>query len=142
MRNTKTEEEEELKRLHDEIFMLGRLSHPNIVRCLGATQHEGHINIFIEWMAGGSLDQVLHDFGLFAESVICNYTRQIIYGIVYLHEKGIIHRDLKGRFVIQSYLECAIHILYRFQLLECKYIYCTGFSYYCFSATQVYMMYV
>ena len=32
--------------------MLGRLQHPNIVRCLGATQVEGHFNIFVEWMAG------------------------------------------------------------------------------------------
>ncbi len=45
---------------------------------------------------GGCLDQLLHDFGPFAESVVCNYTRQIIHGIVYLHEHGIIHRDLKG----------------------------------------------
>ena len=33
--------------------MLGRLNHPNVVRCLGATQHDGHINVFVEWMAGG-----------------------------------------------------------------------------------------
>ena len=97
VRNTKREEEEELKRLREEVLMLGRLSHPNIVRCLGATQHEGHINIFIEWMAGGCLDQVLHDFGPFTENVICNYSRQIVFGIVYLHENGVIHRDLKGQ---------------------------------------------
>ena len=52
MRNTDTQQEEELKRLREEIAMLGRMNHPNIVRCLGATQHETHINIFIEWMAG------------------------------------------------------------------------------------------
>ncbi len=46
--------------------------------------------------AGGCLDQLLHDFGPFAESVICDYTRQIVHGIVYLHEHSIIHRDLKG----------------------------------------------
>ena len=57
VRNTDTQQEEELRRLHEEVAMLGRINHPNIVRCLGATQLEGHINIFIEWMAGeGSCD--------------------------------------------------------------------------------------
>ena len=58
MRNTKAQQEEELKRLREEIAMLGRMNHPNIVRCLGATQHEGHINIFIEWMAGERVGRV------------------------------------------------------------------------------------
>jgi len=52
-RNTESQEAEELSRLRDEVAMLGRINHPNIVRCLGATQHDRHINIFIEWMAGG-----------------------------------------------------------------------------------------
>ena len=52
VRNTQKEEEEELNRLTQEVTMLGRLNHPNVVRCLGATQHEGHINVFVEWMAG------------------------------------------------------------------------------------------
>ena len=52
VRNTQKEEEEELNRLTQEVMMLGRLNHPNVVRCLGATQHEGHINVFVEWMAG------------------------------------------------------------------------------------------
>ena len=42
------------------------------------------------------MDQLLHDFGRFSENVASDYTRQITYGIVYLHENGIIHRDLKG----------------------------------------------
>ena len=27
---------------------------------------------------------------------MCNYTRQIIHGIAYLHKNGIIHRNIKG----------------------------------------------
>ena len=53
VRNTKADEEEELRRLRAEVAMLSRIDHPNLVRCLGATQHERHINIFVEWMAGG-----------------------------------------------------------------------------------------
>ena len=45
------------------------------------------------------MDQLLHDFGYFGENVICNYARQITHGIVFLHENGIIHRDLKGTYV-------------------------------------------
>jgi mitogen-activated protein kinase kinase kinase 1 len=96
VRNTKSYEEAELKRLFEEVTVLGEVSHPNIVRCLGATQYEGHINIFLEWMSGGCLDDVLHNFGPLAESVICNYTRQIIHGIAYLHEHRIVHRDING----------------------------------------------
>lgn len=44
------------------------------------------------------MDQLLHDFGYFGENVICNYARQITHGIVFLHESGIIHRDLKGTY--------------------------------------------
>ena len=53
VRNTQKEQDEELNRLTQEVTMLGRLNHPNVVRCLGATQHDGHINVFVEWMAGG-----------------------------------------------------------------------------------------
>ena len=41
-----------MKRLREEVAMLGRLRHPNVVRCLGAVHVQGHFNIFIEWMAG------------------------------------------------------------------------------------------
>ena len=52
IRNTPSEEEEEQKRLIKEVSMMAKLQHPNIVRCLGATQQPGCFNIFLEWMAG------------------------------------------------------------------------------------------
>ena len=44
----------------------------------------------------GSLDQLLDKGGPFTELTVRNYTGQIIRGVAYLHENGIIHRDLKG----------------------------------------------
>lgn len=52
MLNSFVEEVKALSELQKEMGMWGVIRHPNIVRCLGATQHEGHINIFMEWMAG------------------------------------------------------------------------------------------
>ena len=52
IRNTSSEEDEEQKRLFKEVALMAKLQHPNIVRCLGATQQPGCFNIFLEWMAG------------------------------------------------------------------------------------------
>eukprot|EP00736_Rhodelphis_marinus_P011032 Rmarinus@m.12533 len=47
-------------------------------------------------MSGGSLAALVQKFGRFSESIIRRYTRQILDGLNYLHQHGIIHRDIKG----------------------------------------------
>lgn len=44
------------KAVLDEINLLYRLRHPHIVQCLGATQHLGHFNIFMEIMPGDCIN--------------------------------------------------------------------------------------
>ena len=51
-RNTSRDQEKVTSCLMREIKLLVELDHPNIVRLLGATQHNGHFNLFVEWMAG------------------------------------------------------------------------------------------
>jgi len=72
--------------------------HVNIVRYIGAAvdEAEGVVNIFQEWVPGGSVAHMLKTFGPFPQRVVASYTRQILLGLSFLHKAGIIHRDIKG----------------------------------------------
>lgn len=96
VRNKQEDEEKEIEKIETEIRLLGNLSHPNVLRLLGATRHGSHFFMFTEWMPGGSVASLLDIYGSFTEPVTVNYVRQVILGLSYLHEKRILHRDLKG----------------------------------------------
>ncbi|CAK0784650.1 hypothetical protein CVIRNUC_007854 [Coccomyxa viridis] len=87
---------EHLDGLEAEVNVLRRLDHPNIVRYLGTDRDDEHLNIFLEFVPGGSIASLLNKFGSFKESVIRVYARQILLGLDYLHKQGIMHRDIKG----------------------------------------------
>ncbi|KZV54470.1 Mitogen-activated protein kinase kinase kinase 3 [Dorcoceras hygrometricum] len=87
---------ESLKQLNQEIALLSRLSHPNIVQYYGSDLSEDRLSVYLEYVSGGSIYKLLQEYGAFAEPVIQNYTRQILSGLAYLHGRNTIHRDIKG----------------------------------------------
>ena len=52
----------------------------------------GVVNIFQEWVPGGSIAHLLKRFGNFSVGMVKTYTRQILEGLDYLHRNGIVHR--------------------------------------------------
>ncbi|KAL4189770.1 hypothetical protein AMTRI_Chr08g167030 [Amborella trichopoda] len=94
-------DEEFLECLEREIDILKKLDSPFVVRYLGQDRDgEGKVNLFMEYMEGGDLCSLsMRSKGL-PEMAIKTYTAAILRGLEYLHEKGIIHCDVKGRNVL------------------------------------------
>ncbi|KAJ2550690.1 ATP binding [Coemansia sp. RSA 1933] len=82
--------------LKHELDLLKGLDHKNVVKYLGTDVDDTNLYIFLEYVSGGSVSSALASFGMFPESLVRTYTAQILEGLVYLHEQGIIHRDIKG----------------------------------------------
>lgn len=51
-RNSRSEQEIVVETITEEIIMMTKLNHPNVVRIMGATRHGCHFNMFVEWMPG------------------------------------------------------------------------------------------
>lgn len=84
--------------LENEVSIYKDLHHPRIVSYLGHDDIDGSLCIYLEYMPGGSITQVLSDFGCFDEALIAMYSRDILEGLEYLHtrEPVCLHRDVKG----------------------------------------------
>ena len=81
-----------------EVEIMSKIDHPHVIRLHGAAYDDllANQNIFFEWMAGGSVAQLLQKHGPFTDHVITSYLHQALSGLNYLHGLGILHRDLKG----------------------------------------------
>ncbi|GMP63171.1 hypothetical protein CsSME_00024969 [Camellia sinensis var. sinensis] len=94
-----------LRSLENEANILESLNSPHIVHCIGRESNGANggkeFNLFLEYVAGGSLSDVAEKFGgALDERVIRLYTREILLGLKHLHKNGIVHCDLKCKNVL------------------------------------------
>lgn len=81
--------------IRDEMQVLELLDHPNIVQYYGIEVHRDKVYLFMEFCQGGSLAALLEHGRIEDETVIMVYALQMLEGLAYLHENGIVHRDIK-----------------------------------------------
>ncbi|KAH7300429.1 hypothetical protein KP509_24G062200 [Ceratopteris richardii] len=86
--------QQSITQLEQEIEFLSRIQHENIVRYLGTQKEPDKLYIFLELVTKGSLSSLYQKHKLF-DSQIRSYTRQILCGLKYLHERKVLHRDIK-----------------------------------------------
>ncbi|KAL8542277.1 hypothetical protein ACS0TY_003224 [Phlomoides rotata] len=80
---------------------LENLNHKNIVKYLGSLKTKTHLHIILEYVENGSLANIIKPKVIWAFSRViggCLYSS----GIVYLHEQGVIHRDIKGANILTT----------------------------------------
>jgi mitogen-activated protein kinase kinase kinase 17/18 len=89
--------------LKREESILSSLNSPFIISYLGSDISKNHqinefcYDLFMEYAPGGSLsDKVSKQHGCIKESIIRAWTFEILSGLAYLHDLGIVHCDIKG----------------------------------------------
>ncbi|XP_019247546.1 PREDICTED: mitogen-activated protein kinase kinase kinase YODA-like isoform X2 [Nicotiana attenuata] len=96
MISTDITSKESLKQLTQEITLLSQFSHPNIVQYYGSELRGDKLSLYLEYVPGGSILKLVEEYGPFEEKIMSSYTRKILSGLIFLHERNIAHRDIKG----------------------------------------------
>ncbi|NWU42291.1 NEK3 kinase, partial [Hylia prasina] len=89
-----------------EAVLLAKMKHPNIVAFKESFEADGHLYILMEYCDDGDLMQkIKHQGGnLFPEDTILHWFVQMCLAVKYIHEKRVLHRDIKSKnvFLTQS----------------------------------------
>ena len=91
--------EEEKKKVNNEIKFLSFFDHPNVCKCITHFEEDGCIYIVMELFKNKDLYKHLSAFLnlkiAYRERNIWDIFNQCLKGLTYIHNQGVIHRDIK-----------------------------------------------
>jgi serine/threonine protein kinase len=85
------------ERVTQEISVMKALQKsPKIVNFVDAGEDDDNFYIVQEWCRGGSAQEYIQQHHSYGENTVASIVRGAIRGLCHMHEKGIIHRDIKA----------------------------------------------
>ncbi|MEG4985641.1 serine/threonine-protein kinase [Microcoleus sp. BR0-C5] len=82
-------------KFRDEALLLSLCRHPNIVQIDNYFPHDNLPCIAMEYVAGEDLCKWVEKRGILSETEALNYIRKVAEALIVVHEKGLLHRDIK-----------------------------------------------
>lgn len=88
-------ENEKKAELANETHIFLRMDHPHVARLLDAYESDDQLHLVMECLEGGELFDRIRERKVFSERDAAKAAKQMLLAVNYLHEKSIVHRDLK-----------------------------------------------
>ncbi len=82
--------------------LLARVRHPNVVTVYGIDEYEGTVGLWMEWVEGLTLTQVLTARGLLGGHEAALIGVDVCRAVAAVHKAGLLHRDIKAQNVMRE----------------------------------------
>ena len=92
----------DMKDLLNEIDILSKLTHPNIMQIYEIFDDNVNLYIVSEYCKGGELFDIISKKGNFSEKDACIIMKQLMSAICYSHQNNIVHKDLKPENILMD----------------------------------------
>ncbi len=89
-------------RIIEEGRLLARVHHQNVVTIYGVEHHAGQVGLWMEFIEGSTLEQILTDQGPLSPDETMVIGRDVCRALAALHDSGAIHRDIKASNVMRE----------------------------------------
>ena len=86
----------------DEGRMLAQVRHPNVVTVHGADRIAGRVGLWMEFIHGRTLEQLLHERGPFGAGEATLIGLDVCRALSAVHRAGLLHRDIKAQNVMRE----------------------------------------